>query len=157
MIESDLQNNETNIQSDLSINITSSRLIEKNISDNWLTKEVAKQVGKNNVANLTNSDFESIIEIDLSSQNLSGEIPNELYLLTNLKILKLSSNKLTGTLSSSIGNLINLEHLDISGNDLTGTIPSEIGLCTKLIWLDISRNESSGEIPSSIGILLTML
>ena len=156
IIESDSQNNEVDATNDSSVNNVLNDLIEKDISDNWLTKEVARQVGKNNIKNLTDSDFESITEIDLSSQNLSGDIPDELYLLTNLKRLKLSSNKLTGTLSSSIGNLINLEYFNISSNGLTGTIPNEIGLCTKLTWFDISRNKFSGEIPLSVGGLVRM-
>ncbi|MCR9286125.1 MAG: glycoside hydrolase family 9 protein [Bacteroidetes bacterium] len=61
-----------------------------------------------------------VVEINLSNNNLQGNIPSELGDLTNLTALNLDNNGLAGDIPSSFGNLSNLVQFDISNNSLTG-------------------------------------
>ncbi|XLT26704.1 hypothetical protein HN873_057996 [Arachis hypogaea] len=85
--------------------------------------------------------------IDLSSNNFEGEIPDVFGELQALKGLNLSHNSLIGPIPHVIGNLTNLESLDLSSNMLTGNIPAEL---TNLIFLEVlnlSSNHLEGSIP----------
>ncbi|KAM1638528.1 hypothetical protein ACFX13_008611 [Malus domestica] len=86
--------------------------------------------------------------IDISSNNLHGEIPEEISNLIQLGTLNLSMNQLTGKLPSKVGNLRQLETLDLSHNHLSGQIPQSLSSLTFLAHLDLSYNNLSGRIPS---------
>ena len=60
--------------------------------------------------------------LDLSGNNLSGSIPEEIGNLTSLTNLNLDGNNLTGTLPESIVNLTSMVSLSFSGNRLSGLI-----------------------------------
>ncbi|GER39368.1 receptor-like protein [Striga asiatica] len=87
--------------------------------------------------------------IDLSGNNLSGNIPNEITSLVELKSLNLSGNHLTGTIPDNIGNLKQLESLDFSRNSLAGEIPSSFKYMSSLSYLNLSCNNLTGRIPES--------
>ncbi|KAF8391021.1 hypothetical protein HHK36_023321 [Tetracentron sinense] len=86
--------------------------------------------------------------IDLSSNNLSGEIPEGLNMLSILGTLNLSNNHLTGKIPEKIGSLRWLETLDLSRNQLSGMIPLSMSSLTSLSHLNLSYNNLSGRIPS---------
>ncbi|KAL2967101.1 hypothetical protein AAZX31_16G156800 [Glycine max] len=86
--------------------------------------------------------------IDLSSNNLMGEIPKEVGYLLGLVSLNLSRNNLSGEIPSQIGNLSSLESLDLSRNHISGRIPSSLSEIDYLQTLDLSHNSLSGRIPS---------
>ncbi|ANM60455.1 receptor like protein 1 [Arabidopsis thaliana] len=85
--------------------------------------------------------------LDLSSNELSGEIPIEIGDLQNIRSLNLSSNRLTGSIPDSISKLKGLESLDLSNNKLDGSIPPALADLNSLGYLNISYNNLSGEIP----------
>ncbi|KNA02687.1 hypothetical protein SOVF_216320 [Spinacia oleracea] len=85
--------------------------------------------------------------IDLSSNELEGEIPDGITNLTGLISLDLSRNKLRGSIVSNIGQLILLEFLDLSNNHLSGVIPTSLADVSYLGTLDLSNNNLSGKIP----------
>ncbi|XP_010662755.2 receptor-like protein EIX2 isoform X2 [Vitis vinifera] len=87
--------------------------------------------------------------VDLSSNNLSGGIPSEIYSLFGLQSLNLSRNNLMGRMPEKIGVIGYLESLDLSNNHLSGEIPQSIINLTFLSHLDLSYNNFSGRIPSS--------
>ncbi|KAA8529791.1 hypothetical protein F0562_034352 [Nyssa sinensis] len=87
--------------------------------------------------------------IDLSSNNLSGEVPQELAGLSRLGTLNLSINHLTGKIPESIGSLRRLETLDLSRNQFSGPIPQNMASLTALNYLNLSYNNLSGRIPTS--------
>ncbi|KAH7518881.1 hypothetical protein FEM48_Zijuj09G0218100 [Ziziphus jujuba var. spinosa] len=87
--------------------------------------------------------------IDLSNNNLSGDIPMELTELIKLGNLNLSKNQLTGQLPSSIGNFEWIETLDISMNHISGPIPLSMTSLTFLSHLNLSYNNLSGKIPTT--------
>ncbi|XP_030973986.1 receptor-like protein 46 [Quercus lobata] len=64
--------------------------------------------------------------LDLSSNQLSGEIPASLGSLKALKLLNVSFNNLHGRIPKSLGGLKNLESLDLPHNNLLGSIPQSL-------------------------------
>ncbi|KAJ0794624.1 putative non-specific serine/threonine protein kinase [Helianthus annuus] len=60
--------------------------------------------------------LDSMSGLDLSSNKLTGYIPEELGLLTHIHALNLSHNKLTGPIPAKFCNLASIESLDMSFN-----------------------------------------
>ncbi|XP_059456605.1 receptor-like protein EIX2 [Corylus avellana] len=87
------------------------------------------------------------ISPDLSSNNLSGEIPDNITSISKLVIMNLSMNHLTGGIPNRIGNLQMLQSLDLSKNELYGPIPESLSNLTFLSYLNLSFNNLSGKIP----------
>ncbi|XP_074356218.1 receptor-like protein EIX2 [Apium graveolens] len=85
--------------------------------------------------------------IDLSSNNLTGEIPHGITNLTALGTLNISRNCLAGSIPSDIGNMRWLETLDLSMNKLSGPIPQSISFLNSLSHLNLSYNNLAGKIP----------
>ncbi|MED6173923.1 hypothetical protein PIB30_064251 [Stylosanthes scabra] len=85
--------------------------------------------------------------IDLSSNQLLGDIPSELVNLVGLVSLNLSINNLTGRIPWEIGRLASLDFLDLSRNHLFGSIPSSLAKIDRLSMLDLSHNNLSGMMP----------
>ncbi|GAU50273.1 hypothetical protein TSUD_131260 [Trifolium subterraneum] len=85
--------------------------------------------------------------IDLSANNLYGDVPLELFRLVQLQTLNLSHNNFIGTISNSIGGMKNMESLDLSNNKLCGEIPQSITLLNFLGYLNLSYNIFNGKIP----------
>ena len=94
--------------------------------------------------------------LDLSNNQLTGEIPPGLANLANLRGLDLSNNQLTGEIPPELGNLANLDVLDLSNNQLTGEMPHELGNLTNLDVLDLSNNQLTGEMPPELGNLTNL-
>ncbi|KAK1435252.1 hypothetical protein QVD17_01013 [Tagetes erecta] len=86
--------------------------------------------------------------IDLSRNNLTGKIPQELTNLSKLIALDLSMNALHGEIPPNIGEMKELLILDLSRNNLSGVIPSSMSKISFLDYLDVSYNNLSGKIPS---------
>ncbi|KAL6320583.1 hypothetical protein AAG906_008583 [Vitis piasezkii] len=90
--------------------------------------------------------------MDLSSNKLSGEIPEELTDLHGLIFLNLSNNHLQGKIPVKIGAMTSLESLDLSMNGLSGVIPQGMANISFLSRLNLSYNNLSGKIPSGTQI-----
>ncbi|CAN6363163.1 unnamed protein product [Urochloa humidicola] len=86
--------------------------------------------------------------IDLSLNNLTGEIPEEIVTLNALVDLNLSLNDISGNIPSGIGAVESLESLDLSRNNLSGEVPASLSNLTFLSYLDLSYNNLEGPIPS---------
>ncbi|XP_019166735.1 PREDICTED: probable LRR receptor-like serine/threonine-protein kinase At1g53420 isoform X2 [Ipomoea nil] len=93
-----------------------------------------------------------VTEIDFSSRDLDGKLPEIIGSLTNLTSLKLYWNKFSGEIPTSYANLKNLKHLNLEGNKLEGSIPPFLG-DMKLEYLDLSDNSFSGPIPTQLASL----
>ncbi|TKY47887.1 Receptor protein 12 [Spatholobus suberectus] len=92
-------------------------------------------------------DYGLLRTLDLSWNNLSGEIPPQVFSLVQLHTLNLSRNHFTGKISREIGSMKNLESLDLSSNKLNGEIPVSISSLSFLSFLNLSYNDFSGQIP----------
>ncbi|KAM0007695.1 putative non-specific serine/threonine protein kinase [Helianthus debilis subsp. tardiflorus] len=89
-----------------------------------------------------------VVNMDLSSNKLTGEIPVELTALASLMGLNLSRNHLSGSIPDTIGNMKALNSLDFSDNQLNGTIPPSMAALNFLSWMNLSHNNLSGRIPT---------
>ncbi|MBA0763997.1 hypothetical protein Gotri_013381 [Gossypium trilobum] len=87
--------------------------------------------------------------IDLSCNQLSGEIPRELASLEGLINLNLSRNMLRGSIIREIGQSKSLGSLDLSINNLSGEIPESMSEISFLSVMDLTNINLSGKIPSS--------
>lgn len=110
--------------------------------ENWLTEEVAKQLGKSGET-LTENDFKLIKKIDLNNTKIDDKFPEEITLLTNLEYLNLNNTKLYGEIPEELGELKKLSYLDLGWNKLT-KIPEEVE--NKIIkgtytYCDVSDNK----------------
>ncbi|KAM1270700.1 hypothetical protein ACFX13_032579 [Malus domestica] len=110
--------------------------------------------------NLYHSEFPEFISqcrnltfLDLSQNNLIGQIPPSIGQLRDLQYLDLSYNSLNSSIPLSIGQLRELQYLDLSNNSLNSSIPSELVLCTNLTHLFFSYNKLNGELPLSLSNL----
>jgi Leucine-rich repeat (LRR) protein len=95
-------------------------------------------------------EFESYFlrqTVDLSANNLYGEIPLELFRLIQVQTLNLSHNNLSGTIPEMIKGMKNLESLDLSNNKFSGEIPQSMSFLTFLSFLNLSCNDFIGRIP----------
>ncbi|KAL7253673.1 hypothetical protein ACSBR1_008090 [Camellia fascicularis] len=90
-----------------------------------------------------------VTSMNLSENNLSGEIPKELTRLVGLHSLNLSRNHFTRKIPENIGDMEQLESLDFSLNKLCGEIPLSMSSLTFLSHLNLSYNNLIGQIPSS--------
>lgn len=98
-------------------------------------------------------DLESLVFLDLNSNELSDSIPDALAGLVKLTWLNLSNNQLTGSISSDIGNLVKLFALILSNNQFVGSIPPNLGNLPELYYLHLQINQLSGSIPDTLGNL----
>ncbi|KAK7845955.1 receptor-like protein 15 [Quercus suber] len=85
--------------------------------------------------------------LDLSCNNLIGEIPPELGQLQEIHALNLSHNQLIGSIPKSFSNLTELESLDLSHNRLSREIPPQLIELTFLAVFSVAYNNLSGRTP----------
>ncbi|KAL4368866.1 hypothetical protein GQ457_05G027740 [Hibiscus cannabinus] len=86
--------------------------------------------------------------MDLSDNNLAGEIPEQATSLAGLQSLNFSHNHLVGKIPDNIGAMESLECFDLSTNNLSGEIPLTISDLTFLSHLNLSYNKFTGKIPT---------
>ncbi|KAH1108505.1 hypothetical protein J1N35_012273 [Gossypium stocksii] len=118
----------------------------------------------------------SLTDMDLSDNNLSGELPRCIWNVSNLNALVVSNNQLKGLIPMELCYLDSLyildlsknnfsgpipscfdaqsiEHLHLSKNRLSGTLTNAFFYSSSLVTLDLSENQLTGEIPYRIGTL----
>merc|ERR1719410_3300716 len=67
-----------------------------------------------------------------------------------LETVDLSNNQLSGNLPSDFANLPNLMELDLSNNQFTEKIPNALGACGNLKTLNLANNKLEGSIPKQL-------
>ncbi|KAL2516100.1 putative LRR receptor-like serine/threonine-protein kinase [Forsythia ovata] len=90
--------------------------------------------------------------VQLSGNQLSGEVPLEIGSMLNFSMVHLGSNQFYGKFPSEIGGLP-LVVLNVSHNKFSGEIPWKIGNLKCLQNLDLSYNNFSGAFPTSLNNL----
>lgn len=86
----------------------------------------------------------------LDSNKVTGTIPTEMGLLTELASISITNATLTGTIPSELGDLSSLRRLWLYSNQLTGTIPASLRRLTELEVLELHENNLGGEMPQGI-------
>ncbi|XP_047963734.1 putative leucine-rich repeat receptor-like serine/threonine-protein kinase At2g24130 [Salvia hispanica] len=97
-----------------------------------------------------------LVSLDLSWNRLHGGLPKDICIhnkLPRVKELQLSFNDLEGEIPLGLGECQQLEILDLLYNNFGGHVPREIGNITRLTKLDLHWNNLSGTIPKEIGHL----
>ncbi|QHN82774.1 Leucine-rich repeat receptor-like protein kinase [Arachis hypogaea] len=93
--------------------------------------------------------------LNMGFNKIQGSLPSEVGRCETLNMLILSENHLTGSLPEFASNL-NLKIMDMSRNRIGGTIPSSLEKCTNLIEINLLMNKFTGIIPSQLGMLLNL-
>ncbi|XP_027174137.1 protein STRUBBELIG-RECEPTOR FAMILY 2 [Coffea eugenioides] len=99
-------------------------------------------------------NLRSLKQLDVSSNNIQGEIP--LGLPINLTHLNLANNNFSQNIPVSLSYMRHLRHLNLSHNALSGVLGDVFTDLEKLIEMDLSYNKFSGDLPSSFGSLANL-
>lgn len=124
-------------------------LSEKDECDWFSTAATATACGVNN---------KEFTALELDNNNVQGELPYEVALLSSLTSISLRNPVGTmpyirGGISPHLSALTSLTSLVISGNQFSGGIPAELGKLTSIATLDLSDNGLNGEIPAAFASL----
>ncbi|CAK9871388.1 unnamed protein product [Sphagnum jensenii] len=95
---------------------------------------------------VTCSDSGMVTSLDLSNLGLSGSIQSTFSDLANLQMLNLSYNNLRGEIPD-FSHLQNLQTLDLRNNMLSGTL-DQLTCLSSLQFLYVMNNQLSGPIPN---------
>ncbi|XP_021800631.1 systemin receptor SR160-like [Prunus avium] len=95
--------------------------------------------------------------LNLSSNHVSGELPDCWIHFKQLVFLDLSNNYLFGKIPTSMGYLFSIETLRLSNNRFVGELPSKLKNCRKLTLFDLGENNLSCSIPEWLGASLPNL
>ena len=139
-------------------------------STNWINRNVDICIW----FGITCNENKKVRKIELRSNGLVGEIPQDLFHLRDLEELLIDGNRISFDFHS-IGNARSLVKLDLSrtdlkiltgiekatklteviltSNDLYGTFPSEILQLTKLELLHMDLNSLQGDLPVDLKLL----
>lgn len=97
-----------------------------------------------------------ITHLKIYALDVSGEIPQELFVLTELMDLNLGQNVINGSIPPEIGQLSKMKYLSLGINNITGPVPAELGNLTKLLSLSLSSNNFRGTLPPQLGNLTSL-
>jgi hypothetical protein len=86
----------------------------------------------------------------LEENELSGNLPAEIELLSDLQDILLTTNNINSTIPNEIGNLNFLLNLFLDENELSGTIPSTLGNIRAMLRLYLRYNSLTGTIPPAL-------
>ncbi|KAJ9701123.1 hypothetical protein PVL29_006460 [Vitis rotundifolia] len=101
--------------------------------------------------------WQSLTRLNLGNNNLSGKIPDSLGSLFELEALHLHNNRLSGDIPPSLRNCKSLGLLDLGGNKLSGNLLSWMGERMTLVALSLRSNKLIGNIPPQICWLSSLI
>lgn len=98
----------------------------------------------------------NLTSLDISRNNFSGQFPGGVSGLRNLVVFDAFSNSFSGSLPVEVSELRNLKILNLAGSYFKGPIPSEYGNFKSLEFIHLAGNMLSGNIPPELGKLKTV-
>lgn len=97
------------------------------------------------------SVFTDLVDLNISYNDFSGQLPVEIFNLTNLRSLDISRNNFSGHFAGGVSVLRNLLILDAFSNSFSGSLPVEVSQLEYLKVLNLAGSYFSGPIPSQYG------
>jgi len=101
--------------------------------------------------NATKANYGKITEIRWMNRSMTGTIPEEIRLLTNLEYFDIGENRVKGPINEGIFELSNLSQLYLHQNQLTGTLSESFSKLPKLFKFLAFDNQLTGPIPQGLG------
>ncbi|CAL9218860.1 unnamed protein product [Arabidopsis halleri] len=96
----------------------------------------------------------SLTELDLSSNNLGGDLPYQFP--PNLQRLNLANNQFTGAAAYSISQITTLKYLNLGHNQFKGQIAIDFTKLDSLTTLDFSFNSFTNSLPGTFSSLTSL-
>ncbi|CAH8303185.1 unnamed protein product [Eruca vesicaria subsp. sativa] len=138
--------------------ITSSTLKKLNLSSNRLSGPLPLKVGHCAIIDLSHNNISGdlsriqswgdyVESIRLTSNSLTGTLPSQTCQFLRLTSLEAADNSLQGVLPFILGTYPELKEIDLSHNQLSGYIPENLLVSEKLTYLKLSNNNFSGSLP----------
>ncbi|XP_077247322.1 leucine-rich repeat extensin-like protein 6 [Tasmannia lanceolata] len=121
-----------------------------NLTSNWYGPNVCSYNGVFCAPAPDNPNTIVVAGIDLNHGNITGSLPEELGLLTDLALFHINSNSFCGTIPKSFHNLHLLLELDLSNNLFSGRFPPVLLSLPSLKYLDIRFNQFEGAVPDAL-------
>eukprot|EP00339_Tiarina_fusa_P013090 CAMPEP_0116998386 /NCGR_PEP_ID=MMETSP0472-20121206/1476_1 /TAXON_ID=693140 ORGANISM="Tiarina fusus, Strain LIS" /NCGR_SAMPLE_ID=MMETSP0472 /ASSEMBLY_ACC=CAM_ASM_000603 /LENGTH=700 /DNA_ID=CAMNT_0004697523 /DNA_START=165 /DNA_END=2267 /DNA_ORIENTATION=- len=100
--------------------------------------------------------WSNMYELDLSTNLLSGALPENIFDHPLMEIIDLHENEIGGSLPVVSTTNSNLMFLSLYSNQLTGTIPPSIGNMDSIVHFDVGLNQLVLPFPSEMGQLTTL-
>ncbi|KAK1421300.1 hypothetical protein QVD17_23518 [Tagetes erecta] len=122
----------------------------RGFTSNWYGPHVCNYTGVFCAPSLDDPKCTTVAGIDLNHANISGFLPEDLGLLTDLALFHINTNMFCGTVPKSFEKLGLLYELDISNNRFSGSFPSVVLSLPSLRFLDIRFNQFKGDVPSKL-------
>ncbi|XP_039071526.1 leucine-rich repeat receptor-like protein kinase TDR isoform X2 [Hibiscus syriacus] len=126
--------------------------------DDWLMRHGENRSGKVHACSWSGIKCDNnsavVIGLDLSTKKLGGKLPGKQFsVFTELVELNISQNAFSGEIPIEIFNLTSLRSLDISRNNFSGHFPGGINVLRNLVVLDAFSNSFSGPLPVELSEL----
>ncbi|KAF5800016.1 putative leucine-rich repeat-containing, plant-type, leucine-rich repeat domain superfamily [Helianthus annuus] len=122
----------------------------RGFTSDWYGYNVCNYTGVFCAPSQDDPHLTTVAGVDLNHANISGSLPEDLGLLTDLALFHINTNRFCGTVPKSFKKLSLLYELDISNNRFSGDFPSVVLSLPSLKFLDIRFNQFKGEVPSDL-------
>lgn len=140
--------NRNNLSGPLPSNLGFSKLSYLALANNKLTGPIPPSISKLE---------DSLFEVLLLNNQLSGCLPHELGMLTKAAVIDAGMNQLTGPIPSSFSCLSSVEQLNLAGNRLYGQVPDALcklaGPAGRLANLTLSGNYFTSVGPACAALI----
>ncbi|KAI9072229.1 hypothetical protein K1719_045804 [Acacia pycnantha] len=103
-----------------------------------------------NISSICETFQGQLYYLDISSNFLSGKLPDCWQQLPSLSVLRLENNHFYGAIPNSVGTLYHLQSIHLNNNNLSGNLPSLMN-SSDLLFIDFGQNNLNGTLPSWIG------
>ncbi|KAL3731293.1 hypothetical protein ACJRO7_028206 [Eucalyptus globulus] len=113
--------------------------------------DLSSNMLRGNISQIIGEKMPQLFQVSLSTNNLSGNIPNSLCMSEGLSFLDLSKNKLSGRLPQCWRkSQTNLGWISLGENKLNGLIPNSLCHLERLVVLGLHENGLSGVLPECL-------
>ncbi|CAF2170843.1 unnamed protein product [Brassica napus] len=127
----------------------STKLLRLNLSFNSLSGQVPVSLTRSSSLQFLALDHNNLSGPVLDTWGNNNSSPSlRLSKLTKLRTMDISSNSVSGQIPETLGNISSLTHVDLSQNKLTGEIPVSLTGLKSLTFFNVSYNNLSGPVPS---------